>query len=103
MPNLTRKYKLIPVGDKEEVNRVYTCLRKDMEMQCKAMNQYMSDLYVAQILEASKEDRKELNNLFGRIATSKKGSAYTNDIVFTKGLDILSMAKRKLVKTLVMQ
>ena len=95
MPNLTRKYKLIPVGDKEEVNRVYTCLRKDMEMQCKAMNQYMSDLYVAQILEASKEDRKELNNLFGRIATSKKGSAYTNDIVFTKGLDILSMAKRK--------
>ena len=95
MPNLTRKYKLIPVGDKEEVNRVYTCLRKDMEMQCKAMNQYMIDLYVAQILEASKEDRKELNNLFGRIATSKKGSAYTNDIVFTKGLDILSMAKRK--------
>ena len=95
MPNLTRKYKLIPVGDKEEVNRVYTCLCKDMEMQCKAMNQYMSDLYVAQILEASKEDRKELNNLFGRIATSKKGSAYTNDIVFTKGLDILSMAKRK--------
>lgn len=95
MPNLTRKYKLIPVGDKEEVNRVYTCLRKDMEMQCKAMNQYMSALYVAQIREASKEDRKELNKIFGRIAASKKGSAYTNDIVFTKGLDILSMAKRK--------
>lgn len=51
MPNLTRKYKLIPVGDKEEVNRVYTCLRENMEMQYKAMNQYMSTLYVAQILE----------------------------------------------------
>ena len=59
MPNLTRKYKLIPVGDKEEVNRVYTYLRGAMEMQNKAMNLYISILYVAQILEASKEDRKE--------------------------------------------
>ena len=51
MPNLTRKYKLIPVGDKEEVNRVYTYLRKGMENQNKAMNQYITALYVAQMLQ----------------------------------------------------
>ena len=95
MPNLTRKYKLIPVGDKEEVNRVYTYLRGAMENQNKAMNQYMTALYVAQMLEASKEDRKELNKYYSRIATNKKGSAYTDDIVFAKGLGTPSMIKRK--------
>lgn len=96
MPNLTRKYKLIPVGDKEEVNRVYTYLRGAMENQNKAMNQYMTALYVAQMLEASKEDRKELNKYYSRIATNKKGSAYTYDIVFAKGLGTPSMIKRKI-------
>lgn len=95
MPNLTRKYKLIPVGDKEEVNRVYTYLREGMEMQNKAMNQYITALYVAQILEASKEDRKELNEYYSRISTNKKGSAYTDEIVFPKGLMTTAMIKRK--------
>lgn len=95
MPNLTRKYKLIPVGDKEEVNRVYTYLREGMEMQNKAMNQYMTALYVAQMLEATKEDRKELNECYSRIAANKKGSAYTDDIVFPKGLMTTAMIKRK--------
>lgn len=95
MPNLTRKYKLIPVGDKEEVNRVYTYLREGMKIQNESMNQYMSVLYAAQILEASKEDRKELNKIFGRIAASKKGSAYTDNIVFPKGLGTPAALTRK--------
>ncbi len=95
MPNLTRKYKLIPVGDKEEVNRVYTYLREGMEMQNKAMNQYMTALYVAQMLEATKEDRKELNKYYSRIAANKKGSAYTDDIVFPKGLATTAVLTRK--------
>ncbi len=83
---LTRKIQLFPVGDKEEIDRVYKYLRDGIYNQNKAMNQYMSALYVASITEASKEDRKELSNLYSRISTSKKGSAYSEDIQFPKGL-----------------
>lgn len=85
---LTRKIQLIPVGDKEEVNRVYSYLRDGIFNQNKAMNQYLSALYTATMQDASKEDRQELNRLYGRIATSKKGSAYQTDIEFPKGLPI---------------
>lgn len=98
MSILTRKVQLIPVGDKEEVNRVYKYLRDGMEAQNLAMNQYMSALYIAAIQEASVDDRKELNGLFGRIAESKKGSAYTTDIQFATGLgstSVLTMAVKQ--------
>lgn len=83
---LTRKIQLFPVGDKEEIDRVYKYLRDGIFNQNKAMNQYISALYIATIEEISKEDRKELNQLYGRISTSKKGSAYDKDIEFPKGL-----------------
>ncbi len=83
---LTRKIQLIPVGDKEEVNRVYTYIRDGIFNQNKAMNQFMTALYVEAIQEVSAEDRKELNKLYARISTSKKGSAYDESIVFPKGL-----------------
>lgn len=83
---LTRKIQLLPVGDKEEINRVYTYLREGIFNQNKAMNQYISALYMATIQDISKEDRKELNQLYTRISTSKKGSAYSKDIEFPKGL-----------------
>lgn len=83
---LTRKIQLYPVGDKEEVTRVYKYIREGIESQNKAMNQYMSALYMAAIEDISKEDRKELNRLYTRISTSKKGSAYSLDIEFPKGL-----------------
>lgn len=85
---LTRKIQLIPVGDKEEVNRVYSYLRDGIFNQNKAMNQYLSALYTATMQDASKKDRQELNRLYGRIATSKKGSAYQKDVEFPKGLPI---------------
>lgn len=83
---LTRKIQLFPVGDKDEVNRAYKYLRDGIVNQNKAMNQYMSALYISTIEEISKEDRKELNNLYGRISASKKGSAYSKEIEFAKGL-----------------
>lgn len=87
---LTRKIQLFPVGNKEEIDRVYKYLRDGIFNQNKAMNQYMSALYMATIEDISKEDRKELNQLYERISTSKKGSAYSKDIEFAKGLPTTS-------------
>lgn len=92
---LTRKIQLFPVGDKDEIDRVYKYLRDGIFNQNKAMNQYISALYVSTIEEISKEDRKELNNLYGRISTSKKGSAYSEDIQFPKGLPTTSSLGQK--------
>lgn len=89
---LTRKIQLIPVGDKEETNRVYKYLRDGIYNQNKAMNQYISALYVGAIQDFSKDARAELNKLYGRVSASKKGSAYTKDIIFPKGLPIGMMA-----------
>lgn len=69
---LTRKIQLVPIGDKEEMDRVYKYLRDGIFNQNKAMNQYISALYIAAIEDISKEDRKELYHLYTRISTSKK-------------------------------
>ena len=53
---LTRKIQLIPVGDKEEINRVYSYLRDGIFSQNRAMNQYITALYTATMQEVSKED-----------------------------------------------
>lgn len=87
---ITRKIQIYPVGDKEEVSRVYSYLRNGINVQNKAMNEYMTALYTAAILDASKDDRKELNQLFQRISTSKKGSAYDLSMEFPTGLGTLS-------------
>lgn len=91
---LTRKIQLIPVGNKEEINRVYKYLQDGIYSQNKAMNQYISALYVSAIQDISKEDRSELNKLYGRVSTSKKGSAYDKNIIFPKGLPIGTMTKK---------
>ena len=92
---LTRKIQLLVVGNNDEVNRVFDYIRKGMISQNKAMNQYMSALYLAELDKISKEDRKELNQLYGRISNSKKGSAYSQDIVFPKGLPTASSLSMK--------
>lgn len=92
---ITRKIQLIPVGDKEEINRVYTYLRDGIKSQNMAMNQYMSALYSAMVVDVSKDDRKELNHLFSRISTSKLGSAYDETIKFAKGLPSASSVAQK--------
>ena len=92
---ITRKIQLIPVGDKEEINRVYTYLREGIKAQNLAMNQYMSALYSTMMMDISKEDRKELNKLYGRVSSSKLGSAYDTSIVFPKGLPTTSSLSLK--------
>lgn len=92
---LTRKIKLFPVGDKTEIDRVFEYISNGMKAQNEAMNQYMNALYVAEINEASKEDRKELNRLYGRMSDSKKGSAYKNDLLLPKGLGSSSVLGQK--------
>lgn len=98
MSNLVRKIQLTPVGNKEEVDRVYKYIREGMKAQNLAMNQYMSALYIAQIKEASKDDKKELNLLYSRISTSNKGSAYKEDIQFATGLGTPSLISQKIKK-----
>lgn len=92
---LTRKIQLLIVGNNDEVNRVFNYIKEGMISQNKAMNEYMSALYLAELNKASKEDRKELNQLYGRISNSKKGSAYSQDIVFPKGLPVASSLSMK--------
>lgn len=92
---IVRKIQLIPVGDKEEINRVYTYLRDGIKSQNMAMNQYMSALYSSMVVEISKDDRKELNKLFSRISTSNLGSAYDKTIEFAKGLPMGGTIKQK--------
>lgn len=92
---LTRKIKVLPVGNKEEIDRVYKYLREGIRSQNKAMNQYISALFMAKIQEISKEDRHELNCLYTRISSSTKGSAYDETIQFAKGLPTTANIKMK--------
>lgn len=92
---LTRKIQLLPLGDKEELNRIYTYIRDGMFNQNKGMNQFISALYVSFINEFAKEDRKELVRLYGRNPESSKGSAYSADMSFAKGLGSASSLTRK--------
>lgn len=92
---LCRPIRLKVVGDKEEVNRVYTYLREGMEGQNRALNESMSALYIAKLHKMPKEDINELEKLLSRAATSKKGSGLTSDIKFAKGLNTESMIKQK--------
>lgn len=94
---LCRKIKLSPVGEKEERAAVYEYLRNGMKAQNKAMNQHMTAMYVANVLEATPEDKKQLKQLYSRISTSKLGSAYDSDnIEFAKGLPSASNVSQKI-------
>lgn len=90
MPTLTRKVELYVVGDKEEVSRVYDYIRLAMNATYKCFNECMTALYIAQVKEDTKEDRKELNYLYSRQTYTKKETAFTNDIVFPTGLVLAS-------------
>lgn len=81
---LTRKIQLIPVGDKEEINRVYKYLRDGIYNQNRAMNEYISALYVGAIQDFSKDDRAELSKLYGRVSASKKEVPILKILFFQK-------------------
>ena len=85
---IARKIQLHVVGDKDKIKQTRQYIRDTTEEQNKAMNQYISDLWNADRNNMTKEDRKELNRLYGRVPSSKKGSAYSPEIKFFKGLQM---------------
>ena len=95
MPTITRKYQLKVVGDKEETDRVYTYLRNGIEAQNKALNEAISALYAAKILEMSTDDNKELTKLFRRVTHGKNETGFTDDITFPVGLPTAGDVGRK--------
>ena len=93
---IVRKVKLFPVGDKDEVSRVYTYIRDGMKAQNMAMNQMMSALYAAMMCDQlTKENQKELNKFYGRVSDSKRGSAYDESLQFAKGLGTTAEIKQR--------
>lgn len=95
---VARKVQIIPVGDKSEGNRVYKYLRDGIDAQNRAMNQFISAMYSAMVQDAAKEDRQQLVELYTRISGSKKGSAYSDDIMFATGLATTAAIKQKVNK-----
>lgn len=104
MPTLTRKVELYVVGDKKEVSRGYDYIRLAMNATYKSFNECMTALYIAQVKEDTKEDRKELNHLYSRQTYQKKETAFSNDIIFPEGLALAAyvnqQAQQKFVTSL---
>lgn len=104
MSTLTRKIELYVVGDKEETSRAYDYIRLAMNATYKCFNECMTALYIAQVKEDTKDDRKELNHLYSRQTYTKKETAFTKDIVFPQGLALAAyvnhLAQQKFVTSL---
>lgn len=77
---ITRKITLYPLGDKEEVDRVYKYIRNGMEVQAQMMNQCISNMFASKMRKVGTDDIKRMSHLYGHIPTSKKGSAYEYDM-----------------------
>ena len=92
---MTRKVVICPVGDTEEVDRVYQYLREGMKNQNRAMNEYMTALYVAMMQESGKDVTDSLKKLYQRVPTAKEGSAYTEDHAFAVGLGTPSAVSKR--------
>ena len=90
---ITRKVKVdvFPADNKEEKNKAYKYIRDGQEAESIIRNEYISSLYVEERLKASKDNRKELHKLYGRIPNSKKGSAYNPSMEMPKGFMIGSI------------
>lgn len=89
---LTRKFQIFPVGDKEEINRVYQYIRDCQYVQNKAYNIFISNVYSAIISGKSKE---EINLIYKKGARKPKEnnpdySLYNyNDFKVPVGLPII--------------
>ncbi len=89
---LTRKIQLVPVGDKEEINRVYNYIREGQYSQYLGLNRLMSELVVT----FYKNDRK-LDEKFNEERKNILSNSNTilNDILFPKGCDTKSHIVQK--------
>ena len=95
---ITRKIQLIPVGDKEEINRVYNYLRDGMYNQNKAYNILISSIYAAIYSGKSNE---EINEIYkkGQRCPKENDPDYSlykfGEITFPKGMMTQSTVKMK--------
>lgn len=95
MATITRKITLYPIGDKEEVNRVYRYIRNGQKVQAIMMNQCISALYTAKMNGATKEEIKEISKHYSHIPSSSKGSPYDYDMeLFPTGLPLAGSIPR---------
>lgn len=98
---LTRKIQVVPVGDKEEVNRVYNYIRDGMYSQYLALNRLMSELVV--ILY---HNNRRLDEVFNeeRNKILSNHNTILDDIVFPVGCDskslIISKVKSDFTKSI---
>ena len=84
----TKKLKLYPIGDKEEVNRVYQYIRNGQYNQYLALNRLMSELgtlYYHCNRDITSEEFKEGRKILFRVE-----NPILDDIEFPKGSDIRS-------------
>lgn len=90
---LTRKIQLFPVGDKEEINRVYKFLRDGQYAQYRALNilmgQLMSEFY-AHNMDFKNEDFKSKQK-----ALMTNSNPLLDNIEFAKGVDTKSAVNQK--------
>lgn len=84
---------MMPVGDKEEVDRVYKYLREHIESQNKALNLRMTAMYTLLMQEADKDVKDEASKLYARIGSSPKGSAFDEDLNLSG--DMMAQIKQK--------
>lgn len=101
---LTRKIQIIPVGDKEEIDRVYKYIRDGMYNQNKAYNILISNVYSAIYSGKSKE---EINEIYkkGKRNPKETDSNYSlyefGEVVFPKGLPTASSIGMKVKQDIV--
>ena len=90
---ITRKIKIYPVGDKEEVDRVYKYIRDGMYNQNKAYNILISNIYSAMYSEKSNEEIKMIYKRGQRLPKENDPnySLYKfGEITFPKGMKVQS-------------
>lgn len=94
--SLTRKIKLFPVGDKDEINRVYEFIRNGQYAQYQAQNLLMGQL-IGKYYECGRNIKSE-EFVNARNAILRNTNPVLSDINFSKGVDSRSAAIRKVDK-----
>lgn len=90
---ITRKIQLYPVGDEEEINRVYKYIRDGMYAQYQASNLLMGQL-ASEYFKCNR-DLKSESFKTAQIEIFKANNPLLQDIEFSKGNDMLSSIKQK--------
>lgn len=89
---LTRKIQVVPIGDKEEVDRVYKYIRDGQYSQYLGLNRLMSELVVC-FYQNDRELDKSFNKKREEILSNSNN--IISDIDFAKGCDSKSLISRK--------